>query len=169
QDDLRVAEEKLAAVEEALRAALTSEQDRTRALEAIAHTVDEEHRRPDPTSPEEAGEAVEEGTEEVEEGPGLELRIKNTFIEFCVPKESEHLVRTRTAPSVVSQMGDAASPTDGYMEEGGATSSSQRTSPLLTMVPAPSPPAPWALKRDTSSILRSILEDKSDSQKWVGI
>ena len=26
----------------------------------------------------------------------------------------------------------------------------RRTSPLLTMVPAPSPPAPWALKRDTS-------------------
>ena len=55
-----------------------------------------------------------------------------------------------------------------------------RASPLLTLMPAPSPPAPWALKRDTlgisatsgcdtnseisrfprSHILRSILEDK---------
>ncbi|CAE7535278.1 SCN10A [Symbiodinium sp. CCMP2592] len=163
QDELRLAEEKLAAVEEALRAALTSEQERTRALEAIAHTVDEEHRRPDPHGAEEVGDASEE---EAQEGPGLELRIKNTFIEFCVPKEHEHLVRTRTAPSMVSQMGDtsAPSPTDGYMEEGGATSSSQRTSPLLTMVPAPSPPAPWALKRDSSSILRSILEDKMEAE-----
>eukprot|EP00913_Durusdinium_trenchii_P016141 g15170.t1 len=31
-------------------------------------------------------------------------------------------------------------------------------------MPAPSPPAPWAVKRDTSHILRSILEDKMEAE-----
>lgn len=160
QDEIRQAEEKLAAVEEVLRAALTSEQDRTRALEAIAHSVDENQRRSE-AHPEEAGH------EEAARGPGPELRIKNTFYEFCIPKDVEPLVRTKTAPSAVNKMGgaDAQSPTDGNnKQEGTSTSSSAKASPLLTLMPAPSPPAPWALKRDTSHILRSILEDKMEAE-----
>ena len=37
--------------------------------------------------------------------PGPELRIKNTFYEFCIPKDVEPLVRTKTAPSAVNKMG----------------------------------------------------------------
>ena len=44
-----------------------------------------------------------------------------------------------------------------------------RASPLLTLMPAPSPPAPWALKRDTSHILRSILEDKPGAKKSAAV
>jgi len=157
QDEIRQAEEKLAAVEEVLRAALTSEQDRTRALEAIAHSVDENQRRAEAHS-------EEAGQEEAARGPGPELRIKNTFYEFCIPKDVEPLVRTKTAPSAVNKMGDAQSPTDGQKQEGSSAASSAKASPLLTLMPAPSPPAPWALKRDTSHILRSILEDKMEAE-----
>lgn len=163
QDEIHQAEEKLAAVEEVLRAALASEQDRTRALEAIAHSVDENQRRSE-AHLEEVGH--EEAT--AAHGPGPELRIKNTFYEFCIPKDVEPLVRTKTAPSAVNKMGgyaDAQSPTDaGKQEASSAASSSTKASPLLTLMPAPSPPAPWAVKRDTSHILRSILEDKMEAE-----
>ncbi|CAJ1414403.1 unnamed protein product, partial [Effrenium voratum] len=154
--------EKLAAVEEVLRSALTAEQDRTRALEAIAHSVDENQRRSEHS--EEGGPHSDE-TGEHHDGPGPELRIKNTFYEFCIPKDVEPLVRTHTAPSTVHNQGEP-SPV-GYK---GATSSQKQgaQSPLLTLMPAPSPPAPWALKRDTSHILRSILEDKMEAESERG-
>ncbi|CAJ1385213.1 unnamed protein product [Effrenium voratum] len=162
QEEIRQAEEKLAAVEEVLRSALTAEQDRTRALEAIAHSVDENQRRSEHS--EEGGPHSDE-TGEHHDGPGPELRIKNTFYEFCIPKDVEPLVRTHTAPSTVHNQGEP-SPV-GYK---GATSSQKQgaQSPLLTLMPAPSPPAPWALKRDTSHILRSILEDKMEAESERG-
>ena len=40
---------------------------------------------------------VERGHEDAHQGPGPELRIKNTFYEFCIPKDAEPLVRLLVA------------------------------------------------------------------------
>lgn len=40
---------------------------------------------------------VERGHEDAHQGPGPELRIKNTFYEFCIPKDAEPLVRLSVA------------------------------------------------------------------------
>lgn len=171
QEEIRRAEEMLRLAEEALAVALKGEKDRTRALEAIAHAVDDEQTLQHHDDKENMCDGASGGTltSQAEEDVKPELRVKNTFFEFYLPKDTEPLVRTRTAPSVYGTGAATALKKDsGY---GSSQSSTAQATPasssLLTFQPAPSPPAPWALKRDTSNILRSILEDKMEAESGV--
>jgi len=150
QSAIQKAQESLRVAEETLHRAIEVEEERTKAMEAIACAVDGEQTRPHheaakadeadssfhlPESERAAGEApVDPQRENAEDvtstSEQLQVRVRNTFLEYYVPTTLSGLVRTKTAPPEFLSSGQVSPKGDDDSPEG--VSSTMHASSALT-------------------------------------
>lgn len=218
QEAIGQALESLKVAEETLQSAMAVEQERTDAMEAIASCVDgEQTRRHSEEEPPGGGGGQvsfhlgeEDGRGEAGAGAfsppprapallledaaslseSLQVRVRNTFIEYWIPPCADHLVRTKTAPPDMFSSGNHSPQSRSHSSPGSGSgaqdavapwhaSRGERTAPtganeetsgaLGKGCDSDGAPlgacAPWILKRTTScstaaDVSRAILDEK---------
>lgn len=148
QEEIREAEEALLPVEEVLLAALREQEDRTRALEAmVGSTCSQQTRRHTDEHPVEAA--------ELPDGELAQQAAGDAFpaADIMLPVSMEEPAPGEPQLRIKNTFIEYVTPPD--------------IEPLVRTKTAPAvyPSSPWLIKRETSQILRSILDEKMDAEE----